>query len=332
MRNSIFAIRALIKSLKRMNVREKTLTYFFLFLILGLSINTLFWLAPQEMSNEDLFRIEEGDSLSQISKNLEKKKLVESGSWFRLFVMMMGGERKIKAGDYYIEKPLPVFTLAYRTVVGKFSLTPLKITVPEGLNTKQVAELLKPRLKFLNEEEFVRIADEGRLFPDTYFFLPNAGAREVIRTMEGNFDKKMEEIKDKISESGENLNEILIMASIIEEEALNQEDRKIVSGILWKRLEIEMPLQVDATFSYVNGKNTYELTHDDLRIESPYNSYRNVGLPPTPISNPGLDAILAALEPTETNYFYFLADRRGNTYYAETFEEHQTNREKYLRR
>jgi len=120
------------------------------------------------------------------------------------------------------------------------------------------------------------------------------------------------------------------MASILEGEALTTSDRKLVAGVLWRRLEIGMPLQVDATFSYVNGKTTFELTLDDLKIDSPYNTYKYKGLPPTPINNPGLNSINAALYPTKTKYLYFLSGNDGKMHYARTFEEHKRNRQLYL--
>ena len=120
------------------------------------------------------------------------------------------------------------------------------------------------------------------------------------------------------------------MASILEGEARRMETRKIIAGILWTRLEIDMPLQVDATFRYINGKGTFDLTKADLEEDNPYNTYINKGLPPTPISSPGIDAISAALNPIKTNYIYFLSDNDGNMYYAVDFEGHKKNRVLYL--
>jgi UPF0755 protein len=121
------------------------------------------------------------------------------------------------------------------------------------------------------------------------------------------------------------------MASILEAEARTTETRKIISGILWKRMEIGMPLQVDAPFQYIIGKNTFQLTTNDLKFDSPYNTYKYKGLPPGPIGNPGLDAISATVNPIKTNYLYYLSDVRGNMHYAKTFAEHVINKEKYLK-
>jgi len=120
------------------------------------------------------------------------------------------------------------------------------------------------------------------------------------------------------------------MASLLEEEAPGHKDRRIIAGILWKRIKKGMPLQVDAAFSRVNGKNTYELTTKDLIDDSPFNTYTNKGLPPAPITNPGLSSIKAALNPIESTYWYYLSDRSGNFYYSATLEEHQRKKERYV--
>lgn len=120
------------------------------------------------------------------------------------------------------------------------------------------------------------------------------------------------------------------MASILEEEAQVEDARRIVSGILWSRLEQDIALQVDAAFLYIDeleGRDTYSLTVDDLKIDSPYNTYTNVGFPPTPITNPGLESIYAAANPFYSDYLFYLSDTQGNMYYAKTFEEHIENRQ-----
>jgi UPF0755 protein len=149
--------------------------------------------------------------------------------------------------------------------------------------------------------------------------------------MRENFARQTQDYQEDILKSKKSLNDIVIMASIIEEEANGSlESKRIVSGILWKRLSLKMPLQVDAPFTYYNGKNSYTLTKEDLAQDSPYNTYINKGLPPTAIANPGIDSIRAAIAPTQTDYLYFLSDKKGNMYYAKTFAEHKQNKELYL--
>lgn len=133
-----------------------------------------------------------------------------------------------------------------------------------------------------------------------------------------------------VEKSGRTLNEIITMASLIEEEANTKESRRIISGILWQRIKQGMRLQVDAVFPYIMNKFSLQLTKEDLMDDSPYNTYRYAGLPPGPISNPGWDSIYAAIYPAKTSYLYYLSDREGNMYYAKTFEEHKANKAKYL--
>jgi UPF0755 protein len=122
------------------------------------------------------------------------------------------------------------------------------------------------------------------------------------------------------------------MASLVEEEARTLETRRTIAGILWKRLKLGMPLQVDAVFPYIIGKNTYELSIGDLALDSPYNTYKYAGLPPAPITNPGLDAMLAAVTPTDSPYLYYLSDRNGKMHYARTHDGHLANKAAYLGR
>ena len=149
--------------------------------------------------------------------------------------------------------------------------------------------------------------------------------------MNNNFNEKIASTPS-IATSTFKLKDIIIMASLVELEARTTESRKIIAGILWKRLSLGMPLQVDSVFLYINGKNTYELTTMDLKIKSPYNTYLYKGLPRGPIGNPGLDALQSTVDPTKTKYLYFLSSHDGAMHYAKTFEEHKRNREKYLNR
>ena len=223
--------------------------------------------------------------------------------------------------------------VAERILNGDFDIKPIKITFPEGYSVKQIGNRIKEKIEVFDNEELNQIAStsEGHLFPDTYFFLPDVTPKEVFEIMTDTFDEKISKIKNDIVASGKSLEEILKMASLLEEEVQTFEDKKIVSGILWKRISIGMALQVDATLAYERGKTSAELSIDDLRKNSPYNSYTNRGLPPTPISNPGIESIEAALKPSESKYFYFLTDKESKVHYARTFEEHKQNKEKYLR-
>lgn len=310
-----------------------------LVLYLGFAVATLvtffslvFWSVPNNFPKETTIRIEKGSGVSSTADFLHERNVIHSKFWFKTVAVLSGNSKNIIAGDYYFKSGQNVFTVISRISRGEYDLVPLRITVPEGLTVFQTADLMAQKLVFFDKRQFALDAPEGYLFPDTYFFMPNATHTEVIEKMKVNFDEKLTGFTEEINGSGRSFGDIIIMASIIEKEALFDKDREIVSGVLWNRINIEMPLQVDAAFSYVNGKHTYTLTKEDLFDESPYNTYRNKGLPPTAIANPGIDSIVAALRPAKTPYYYFLSDLSGNMYYAEDFEGHQRNRERYLRK
>jgi UPF0755 protein len=170
------------------------------------------------------------------------------------------------------------------------------------------------------------------LFPDTYFIFPGERADTVHKMLRENFDQQIldEDVVAAIEESGKTLEELLVMASILEKEASRMQDRRTIAGILWERIDRGMPLQVDAVFPYIIGKNTFELTLEDLKVDSPYNTYANKGLPPGPIGNPGLNSILAAATPIASEYLFFLSDYSGDFHFSRTYEQHLNYKRQYL--
>jgi len=212
-------------------------------------------------------------------------------------------------------------------------LKEVTVTIPEGTNIRQIGEIFEKNGMF-SKKTFVSAAEgeEGYLFPDTYRFYKDAVPQDIVLKMKENFLKKItKDILNEIAVQKKTLNEIIIMASILEEEVKSTEDRKVVAGILWKRLDLDMALNVDSALTYIFGKASAELTESDLKIDSRYNTYRYRGLPPTPLSNPGTDAVSAAMNPTKTKYFYYLTGKDGKTYYAETLDGHALNKRRYLR-
>ena len=294
-------------------------------------IFVLFLAPPDKFEIPITVEIEDGSTLSKIGDRLHEKGVIRSPHWFKNFVILFDGERKIPAGEYYFTHPEPIYEVALKLVNGEYEKEHVRVTVIEGWNLFQTADYLEEKFVNFDKDIFFEVAKEGYLAPDTYFFFPLSTTEEIVKKMEDNFDLKIERIKEEM-EIDRPMEDIIILASILEAEANTVESKRIISDILWRRLEIEMPLQVDSTFIYVNNKNTYELTLDDLEIESPYNSYRNKGLPPTPICNPSENAIKAAIDPIENDYWYFLSDLAGNMYYAKDFEGHQYNRANYLRK
>lgn len=296
----------------------------------------LSWRSPRSFPEQALITVNRGESLSEIAVSFEQKEVVRSAFWLRTFIILLGGEKRVVAGDYYFPAPVSVFKVARKLHKGEFGLIALKITVPEGVCSHEISKILEKELPTFNAEDFINeVLDsnyEGYLFPDTYFLTPNIKASDIILMMRENFARQINPYAEDILKSKKSLDEIVIVASIIEDEANGSlESKRVISGILWKRLRLGIPLQVDAPFQYYNGKNSYTLTEKDLVEDHPYNTYKNKGLPPTAITNPGIDSIRAAIAPTQTEYLYFLSDKKGNLYYAKTFEEHKRNRELYLR-
>ncbi|PIR69403.1 MAG: endolytic transglycosylase MltG [Candidatus Niyogibacteria bacterium CG10_big_fil_rev_8_21_14_0_10_46_36] len=326
---------------------------------------TLF-LPPYDFPSDKIFDVEDGKGLQQISKELKENDVIRSASLFSFLIKLFGHERSIKAGLYYFEQPLSLVDIMYRLTDGNYEVTPFRATIKEGATIYGMGLFFEERGFFSanafwhaaglhpdhygNDGEYLPLENdysmksdlvskrptgeglEGFLFPDTYFFPPGVTPEGVVHAMLENFDRKIvPDIRAEIDQQGKSFYDVLIMASIIEREALNGDDGKIISGILWKRLASDYPLQVDAVLSYITGRGSFALSADDLDIDSPYNVYRRIGLPPTPISNPGIEAIEAALYPEETDYWYYLHDAEGRAHYARTFDEHKENKIKYLR-
>ena len=289
------------------------------FVLAGFS-GYFFLSAPKDFPSGETIVIEKGTGLAEISGKLKKEGFIKNKYAFALYARVFNKSKKIKYGKYLFNEPVSIFSLLSRFTKGEFGFKPVKVTVAEGLTVKKIAELLGDFENFDKEEFLEKTKNlEGYLFPDTYLFLPFAETEQIIGTMTDNFKKK----------AGDVGKEIVIMASLIEKEVPDSDDRKIVSGILWKRLKLGMALQVDAVFPYITGKQKVLL--EDLKIDSPYNTYLNKGLPPGPISNPGLDAIDAARNPKESPYLYYLSGQDSKTHFAKTFSEHLRNKEKYLK-
>ncbi len=279
-----------------------------------------------------IITVSEGAGLYTLAERLKQDRVIRSPFWFRVAAIIIGGERYMKAGQYYMSRPQNVFVIAWRLLHGDYDIETVRLTIPEGFTVKHISALFDDRFIFFDHQSFVTLAPEGYLFPDTYFIPVTATASSTIKLFRDNFVRKISRSLPDIASSGRTLEEIITMASLIENEVQTLNDREIVSGILWKRIGLGMPLQVDASFVYVNGKTTKELTLDDLKINSPFNTYLYRGLPPRPISNPGLESIKTALHPTTTPYLYFLTDEDGAVHYARTFDEHVANKLKYLPR
>jgi UPF0755 protein len=287
---------------------------------------------PSGFPKGALIIVPEDASFGEVAELLESKGIVSSALALRVMARLTGSDTSINAGRYLFEEPQCMTRVLSRLARGEHGIPSVRITFPEGASMQEMGSLLAATLAGFDERAWDEQTKglEGYLFPDTYDFYKDATVEEVVARMQENFANRTKELQAEAAEKGIDFDEIVIMASLIEKEANTEEDRHIVSGILWSRIEEDVALQVDATFGYIRGIPGYEPTGDDPEIESPYNTYLNRGLPPGPITNPGLDALDAALHPTETDYFYYLTGKDGKMYYAKSFEEHKRNREQYL--
>ncbi|MEK7080807.1 MAG: endolytic transglycosylase MltG [Patescibacteria group bacterium] len=271
----------------------------------------LFLSAPGNFPLGTIVKIEPGMGLHSVSSILKKQHIIRSRVAFEILVIIWGGEKHIISADYLFENKLSAFEVARRVSGGKHHMAPVAVTIPEGFDVNQIGDIAALELANFNKAKFLLGAKdkEGYLFPDTYFFFNNANETDVIKSMSDNFEKKINPLLPEIISSGQTKKDIVIMASIIEREAKGEIDRGVISGILWKRISIGMPLQVDS------APETYKVK----------------GFPESPIGNPGLEAIKAAIYPQSSPYFYYLHDKKGNIHYARNFTEHSKNVVKYLK-
>lgn len=291
--------------------KQKKFSFYIIGFVIIFSLLYLFTLsAPEDFPAGTIIRIEEGASLRSVSAELARKHIIRSRLAFESIVIIYGGEKHIIYSDYLFETGLPAFEIARRIIKGEHRLPPVAVTIPEGSDIVQIADTFASKLPDFNKSKFLAKAQplQGYLFPDTYFFLTTDDEESVLKLLNQNFIRKIKIIQPDIVKSGKTEKEIIIMASIIERESKGDVDRGFISGILWKRLRVGMPLQVDAA----------------------PDTYKTKGLPKSAISNPGLEALKAAIYPQNSPYLYYLHDKSGNIHYARTFGEHISNKFKYL--
>ena len=232
---------------------------------------------------------------------------IRSRVLFEFFTILYGGEKHIIPADYLFDNTENVYQVAGRITRGDRHLAPIAVTIPEGFNISEIVDAYTAKMSNFNKTKFLAGAHEGYLFPDTYFFFSTDNEQDVLKSMNGNFERKIAPLRASITKSGKTEKQIITMASLVEKEAKGDQDRGFISGILWHRLALGMALQVDAA----------------------PDTYKTKGLPKSPISNPGLEAIRVTIKPTVSPYLYYLHDKDGNIHYAKTFEEHKANRLKY---
>lgn len=291
--------------------------------------------SPRDFPTDKVITIRSGSSLDAIAKQFEEAGVVKSAGIFKTFVVALTSDRNISDGDYLFNRRLNAWQIAERLAFGRFGVEKITITLFEGLSNKEMSEILASKLESFNQEEFLYLTKnlEGYMFPDTYYFFGSATAVDVVKAMRDNFNKKVTDgLREEIESSDKTMDEIITMASIIQDEAHDgYTEKQMISGILWKRIKTGMLLQVDASLRYANGKDSKSLTLKDLAEDHPYNTYVHKGLPPTPIGNPGVDAIRAAMNPVESPYLFYLHDKNAKIHYAKNYTEHKQNIAKYLK-
>jgi len=307
----------------------KKLTFFGLTVFVGLTVSLLVFyrwaISPidSKQTTTQIFVIPQGQSATTISKRLKITGLIKSRTVFKLMVDQKSLSSKLQAGDFQLSPSMDL-----ETIIDSLTHASLDywITFPEGLRVEEYANKLAEKSN-LNPQDFILTAKphEGHLFPDTYLIPQTASAQDIVTLLTTTFDQKSP-TKDQ---------DIIILASLIEREAKHQQDRPLVSSVLHNRLDLGMPLQIDATVQYVIGNSKtwwkQDLTLKDLKTSSPYNTYIHTGLPPQPIANPGLASLKSALNPANTDYLYYVSDSSGYNHYASDLKGHNQNIKKYLR-
>lgn len=317
-----------------MNIIFKIFTSFTIVFLLILSFVYINIFIPVNAGQYPIIiEVVDGENLSSVANKLYDKKIIKNKFIFKNFIKLTKHDSLIQTGEYTYHKPMNTLEILNKLASGRFEYIPVIITIKEGEDYKTITDKFYNNFKNVSaqytKDELLKIlkTKEGYLFPETYNFAPFAKLDGIFKKIDEEFVKR---VSGKYNLSVDELNNILTIASILEKEVPSPVDMKIVSGIIQNRLKKNMPLQMDSTLGYFTGKASLELTTDDLKLDSPYNTYINKGLPSGPIGNPGDVAIEAAINPDQNDYIFFLSDKEGVNHYAKTYEDHLKNRKTYL--
>jgi UPF0755 protein len=315
----------------------KKIAIVILLLIVVILGSILWWkngASPVDPTNKNsiTFVIKKGSGLKEITNGLKDAGLIKNRIVFFLYARLNKFENKIQAGNFSLSPSMTANEIAQNLTHG---ILDIWVTIPEGKRATEIAEILKEKIPTYNSSWAYNLnLNEGYLFPDTYLLPKDANIETVIKLMKDNFNKKYSEINTANSKL--NKVQIVILASLIEREAITDNEKPVIAGILINRLNEGMPLQVDATIQYAKGKNIQNgkwwepvIIEEYKSVTSNYNTYLFTGFPPGPISNPGLQALRGAANPANTDYFYYLHDKKRQVRYAKTLNEHNLNIEKY---
>ncbi len=329
-----------------------------LFLLLA-SIYVIWELIKPASGGDDLinFQIEEGSTVNVISVKLYEAQVIKNKFWFETWVWLTGSEKKILMGHYSVPADINLLNLVKIISGGVVPNNEMEITIIEGWTIGKINNYLKEK-GVVTDDSFKVTAGtgevaseisnqlqnslldskpgqlglEGYLFPDTYRIFNNTSAEDIIFKMVKNLSNKLSpDLVKLLKNKGLSIHEALTLASIIELEVPSENDRALVADIFLRRLDNNIGLQADSTINYITGQSKPSVSLDDIKINSPYNTYKYKGLPPGPICNPGLSAIKAVVYPQPNDYWYFLTTPDGRVIYSKTFEQHKQAKYKYLK-
>lgn len=330
-----------------MNINKKRLAIIcsiFIILIVLVVAFVFIQIGPYDKNNKKdiVIDIPQGATTNTISDILYKNKLIRNKVMFKLSVKLSNKAQNFKAGKYLFNQTYSNEEIINDIASGKIYHDGIKVTIPEGSTSKEIVSILvgknlgdeetyeklisEPKefydkFKFLKEEDITSL--EGFLYPSTYYFDEDSSEKEILSMMLSQFNKVYtDKLRDRQKELNMTTEQVVNLASIVEKEAVLDKDRPIIASVFYNRLKIGMPLQSDATIQYIFKERKKIVTYKDLEIDSPYNSYKNKGLPPTPIASPGIKSIEATLYPEKTEYLYFVAKMDGGNNYSTNYEDH----------
>ena len=307
-------------------------------LILLIIVVGIFWYnsqfsAPQGSALNERFVVSISDTQTQIVSNLKTQGFIKSEWGFSEVLKIKGWENKIQPGAYQVSKNMDAWQLAVVLTKQPYQKW---VVIPEGLRKEQVADILQQQLNLSDSEKqnFLNDAKEGYLFPDTYLLDSDYTGQQIAERMMTQFNTKAADVFNSATKANIRNDTLVILASLIQREAANDQEMPTIAGVMWNRLTQNMPLQIDASVQYVLGKEGDwwpKITPADYQIDSPYNTYTNKGKPVAPICSPGLAAINAVVNYQDSDYLYYLHDSQGQIHLAKTYQEQLDNINKYLK-
>lgn len=340
-----------------------------IFIIIIIGILVIPFLPINPFSDKEIrFVVTKGEASQDIEFHLKQQGLIRSTVLFRIYVFTTGRSEKLHAGTYLLSPSMSVIEIVEKLTQG--DVIKEYITILEGWNLRDIGRYFENQGRFQAEELFELVGFpavdyrtipntrfsglsapkdfsndydflldkpsyvglEGYLFPDTYAITEGEKLEDIVKRILQNFDAKFtSELREKATQQGKSIFEIITMASLLEKEVKTYEDKQKVAGVLQKRMNAGMALQVDATVNYVTGKTDASVLLQDADINSPFNTYKYTGLPLGPIANPGSESIEAALNPIENSYWYYLSTPEGETIFSRTLQEHNIAKAKYLK-